>query len=1185
MKRIRGFGGGGKGGGGGGSEEPDSLNSTAYARVIDVVSEGEIEGLVNGARSIYLNEVPLANQDGTLNFKGVSVQFRPGTQGQDHVEGFEAVEAASAVGVEVKQTTPVIRSITNVNADAADVIVGVPQLFQIDDSGNIGGTSVEYKIDLQSNGGGFVTKVQRAITGKTSRRYQRAHRIKLEGSPPWDIRVSRITADNANAKLQNLTFFDSISEVIFAKLRYPNTAYIAMSVDSAQFNSIPTRAYDLKLLRIRIPTNYDPILRTYTGSWDGNFQIAWSNNPAWVFYDMVTSDRYGLGQFVDASQVDKWALYTIARYCDEQVPDGYGGFEPRFTCNVYFQTRQEAYNVLQSLASVFRGMSYWSGGAVTASQDAPSDPVHLYTAANVIDGLFTYTGASLKQRHTVALVSWNDLTDFGKLKVEYVPGEDEDIARFGIVQTELVAVGCTSRGQANRVGRWLLFTEKFESEVVAFKTGLEGAVGRPGQIIAIADPARAGTRLGGRILSGTTTSVKLDAPVTLASGVTYTLSVLMDAETVADVTVTSAAGTTDTLSITALPSAPPPMAIWVLASANVQPQLFRVISVSEPERGVYEFAAVAHTPGKYAAIEQGVKLETREISTLRGRPQAPTNVTIAESLYESAGSILTLATISWDSQPLVASYLVRYSVDDSNPVEITTQSNEIEVQAAPAGLYAVEVIAIGISGARSVPGLGYGYIGGNTEPPADLTNFAIAANEGTAFLTWDQSTSIDVRVGGRIVLRYSPKIIGAIWNDGTDLAEFSGVSTSGTAPLLAGTYMLKARDAGGLYSANEVVIVNDVGSSILFNAVEARIEQPEFAGSKFNVYPESGALKLALGAVVDSFPLIDSMPGIDSFGATGPALGIYLFGDIVDLGEVNTSRVTSQIESQSFLLTDLVDAWPEIDGLDSIDGATVSGTSAAMFISTTAVDPALNQWSPWKRFVVGDYRGRAYRFKLELSSDGPTKTIQVSRCEVVVDMPDRIEADDNVTVPTTGLTVEYFDPFRVKPALAVTAQNLATGDYIELTSQTNAGFTVQIKNTAGAGVSRTIDWIAKGYGRAVAGNTGGSGGGTGTPGGPLTASATPTLISGAGETFTVSTVDFCEAVPSGGTPPYTLAWSKLSGDSIQATSPTEIRTRFKGPVPPGTTRTAVFACTVTDSLGANVNTNSVTVELANTSTP
>jgi len=1179
VRIIRGHG-GGKGGAQGGNESPDTLNSTSFARVVDAISEGEIEGLVNGARSIYLNEVPLQNPDGTFNFKGVNVAFRPGSQGQDHIEGFEAVESATQVGVEVKQSAPVIRSVSNAGIDAVDVIIGIPQLFRIDDKGNIIGSSVEYEIDLQSAGGGYVTKVFEKITGKTSRRYQKQHRIKLTGSAPWDIRVRRITDDNANAKLQNLTFFDSISEVIFAKLRYPNTALVAMSVDASQFTSVPTRAYDMKLLRVRVPVNYDPILRTYTGSWDGTFKIAWTNNPAWIFYDMATAERYGLGQFVDPAQVDKWALYSIGRYCDEQVPDGYGGFEPRFTCNVYFQTRQEAYNVLQALSSVFRGMSYWSAGAVTASQDAPSDPVHLYTAANVIDGLFTYSGASLKQRHTVALVSWNDLTDFGKLKVEYV-ADEAGIARYGINSSELVAVGCTSRGQANRVGRWLLYTEQNESEVVSFKTGLEGAVGRPGQIIAVADPARAGSRLGGRILSGTTTAVELDAPVTLVSGQSYTLSVLMDAQTVVDVAVTSPPGTTSSLTVSPLPSAPPPMAIWLLASSAIEPQLFRVVSVAEPERGIYEFAAVAHNPGKYDVIERDLILETRNISSLRGRPQAPTNITITESLYESDGGVKTLAEISWDAQPLVSSYVVRYTVDDSNAVEVAVAGNSVEILDAVAGLYTVEVYGIGISGARGNAGLAYGYVGGNTAPPNDLTNFSLAASEGTAFLTWDQSTNLDVRIGGRIILRYSPEIIGATWESGTNLAEFSGSASSGSAPLLSGTYMLKALDAGGLYSVNEVIIVSDVGSPVLFNAVEARIEQPEFEGDKFSVYAEGGVLKLGNAVSIDSYPAIDTVSLVDFVGGSAP-LGIYLFDEIVDLGEVNTCRVTSQIEAQSYLLTDAVDLWTDVDGLTSIDGDRISGTDAGVFVSTTAVDPALNQWSPWKRFVVGDFKGRGFRFKAELTSDDPGKAIQLSRCEVVVDMPDRIESQTGLSVPSGGLVVTYFEPFRVQPSLNVTAQNLASGDYVEITSQSNEGFTVQIKNSAGAGVARTIDWLAKGYGRAVAGNAGGSGGGTGTPGGPVTVTASPSEVLGAGTgALSVSTVDYADAFASGGTPPYNYTWSKLSGDSISATSPTSIRTRFKGPVPPSSVRSATFICTAVDSLGATANSNAITVTLTN----
>jgi len=500
-KLIRGSGGGGKGGGGGGRvavESPDSLRSKAFARVLDLISEGEIVGLVDGAKSIYLDETPLQNEDGSYNFQGVELVTRTGTQSQSYVPGFPAVENETGVGVEVKASASVTRQISNPEIDAIRVRVSIPQLTEQNISnGDLLGASVEYAIDVQSNGGGFVTYLTDTVSGKTTSKYERSYRVELTGSAPWDIRVRRITPDSTKAALQNKTFWESYTEIIDAKLRYPNSALVGIKIDSSQFNNVPRRAYDVKLLKVRVPTNYDPVNRTYTGIWNGSFKVEWTDNPAWCFYDLLTNDRYGLGGLIDQTQVDKWALYSVARYCDELVPDGFGGTEPRFTCNIYIQSRAEAYRVIQDMASIFRGMVYWQSGAVTVSQDAPADPVYLFTPANVVGGNFVYSGSSAKARHTVALVSWNDPEDFYRQKVEYVE-DAAGIARYGIIQTNITAIGCSSRGQANRVGRWLLYSEQSEAEVVVFKTGMEGAVARPGQIIQVADPVRGGARRGGR---------------------------------------------------------------------------------------------------------------------------------------------------------------------------------------------------------------------------------------------------------------------------------------------------------------------------------------------------------------------------------------------------------------------------------------------------------------------------------------------------------------------------------------------------------------------------------------------------------------------------------------------------------------------------------------------------------------
>lgn len=505
---------GGKSGGNSASVASDTLASRAYAKVVLAVTEGEVQGLANGLQDVYLNGTPIENPDGSYNFSGLSFYFTPGTQSQNYVPGFSDVENETQVSLAVSQSAPLVRSIADPNANAVRVTVNLPQLYYTNlKNGNVTGASVDIAIDVQTNGGGFVQRVWDTISGKASQNYERSYQITLYGAGPWDIRVRRVTPDNTNGNPVNVVYWTSYTEIIDAKLSYPNTACAYLTVDSGQFQAIPTLSLNLRGLMVRVPSNYDPVARQYNGAWDGTFKVAYSNNPAWCFYDLLTAERYGLGTHIQASQVDKWALYTIGQYCDELVPDGSGGWEPRFVLNCYIQNYADAYKVVQDLASVFRGMPFWATGTVTAVQDAPANAAALYSAANVLGGAFTYTGSSLKARHTVALVTWYDMTAQAAPTVEYVFISEEDIATYGEVITQVVAFGCTSRGQAHRVGKWILYSEKYEGETIAFKTGLDTSAVRPGDIIKVADPVRAGQRLGGRISAATSNTVTIDSPL------------------------------------------------------------------------------------------------------------------------------------------------------------------------------------------------------------------------------------------------------------------------------------------------------------------------------------------------------------------------------------------------------------------------------------------------------------------------------------------------------------------------------------------------------------------------------------------------------------------------------------------------------------------------------------------------
>ncbi|MEN5288530.1 phage tail protein, partial [Stenotrophomonas lactitubi] len=444
---------GGKGGGNARTpvETPDSLHSISYAKILDMISEGEIRGLVAGNQSVYLNQVPIQNSDGTLNFAGVRVETRAGTQDQEYIAGFPSVENEVSVGVELRSNAPVVRTVSGADLSAVRIRFSVPALQrQNTENGDTEGYAIEYAIDLSVNGGAFSTVMTNAFRGKTTSEYQRSHRIDLPAGTQWQVRIRRLTPNANSSTVADIVMVQSLTEIIDAKLRYPNCALAAVQVDASAFQNVPSRAYQIWGRIIRVPSNYDPRARSYAGIWDGTFKSAWTNNPAWVFFDIVTNDRFGLGNRLPLDWVDKWRLYEIAQYCDQLVSDGMGGREPRFTCSLYLQTRADAYKVLQDMASMFRGISFYAAGQVMASADMPKDPVYTYSQANVVEGRFNYEGSGRKVRHTVALVSWTDPDDFGRQKVEPVQLLD-GIARYGVNQIEVTALGCHSKSQAQRV--------------------------------------------------------------------------------------------------------------------------------------------------------------------------------------------------------------------------------------------------------------------------------------------------------------------------------------------------------------------------------------------------------------------------------------------------------------------------------------------------------------------------------------------------------------------------------------------------------------------------------------------------------------------------------------------------------------------------------------------------------------
>lgn len=720
---------GGKGGGGGSprqaQEAPDSLFSTQYARIQLLVSEGEIVGPYEGLKGTYLNETPVQNEDGSFNFEGIAAHFNIGTQAQGSVPGFSGVEREKPVSVQLKKGSSVTRRITDSNVDAVRLTIAVPHLTtQNKENGDLSGGSVSYIVEVQTDNGGFVKVISKTISGKTTSRYQGNHRIELAGDGPWDIRTTRTTADHdGQSHIQDETWWDSYTEIIDIKLRYPNSAIASIQLSSEQFSDIPSFGLKMRGLVIQIPSNYFPKDRSYIGHWDGTFKPGWTNNPAWIFYDLCTEKRYGLGQYLSADNIDKWALYEIARYCDEMVDDGYGtgNKEPRFTCNLVLQKQSEAFNVLRDLASVFRGVAYWGAGFIQAVQDRPTDAYSIYTEANVIDGVFNYSGTAKNVRHTVTHVSWNDPDDFYRQKIEYVE-DAEGIAVYGINIKKVVGFGCSSRGQAHRIGKHILLTELMETESVNFKVGLDGTYLTPGQVIKIQDSVKSGgARNGGRVRAPSPSindkKIHLDGTVNIEKDKSYTLACVLPDGSNETQEVINNIGESDVLTVDApFSQKPENNAIWVLSVNDLVLQQFKIVGISDVGDGQLGIMALKHNPGKYAAIEEGIKLEKLPSSKLSPTLERPVNLTFEESLFNDQGKGRIVMHIGWEAVQEAVKFRVRYRRFNDNFAALPETGNRfVEVLDVIPGTYEIEVVALS---ALKVP-----------SPPATITGTILGTNK------------------------------------------------------------------------------------------------------------------------------------------------------------------------------------------------------------------------------------------------------------------------------------------------------------------------------------------------------------------------------------------------------------------------------------------------------------------------
>ncbi|MBS0925717.1 host specificity protein J [Providencia sp. JGM181] len=697
---------GAKGGGGGGHtpvESKDSLLSESTAKILLAISEGEIAGGLDDTR-IFLDDTPIGNLDGTKNFEGVTWEFRSGSEQQEYIQGIPSVDNDIAVGMELKDDQPYVRTINNTQLSAIRVRFSVPQLMRQHDNGDTTGYRIDYAIDLSTDGTGYKELVKSAFDGKTTSEYQRTHRVDLpKATTGWQLRVRRLTKNQNTARIADKVTIAAVTEVIDAKLRYPNTVLLFVTFNARQFNNrIPKISVRPKGgLLIKVPTNYDPVNRTYSGGWDGTFKLAATNNPAWVFYDLVLNNRYGCGDRIKSSQVEKWDLYKIAQYCDELVPDGRGGDgkEPRFLCDVYIQSQESAYTVLRDIAAIFRGMTFWADNKVNAIADMPSSIFRTFTNANIIGGKPSYSGGSIQNRYTQALVSFTDTDNHSNDDVEAV-ADLKLQRRYGVRKTELSAIGCTRRSEANRRGRWALLTNA-NDRMITFATGLEGAIPSPGHIIAVADSNLAGRDTGGRISSAKGRNITLDRETSIKAGDRLIIN-LPDGKSEGR-TVTSVNKKVVTVSVE-YSQVPQKEAVWVVDSDDLAVQLYRVINISDNGDNTYTISGAIHNPDNYEHIDSGARIDERPITVIPPSVQpAPKNVKISSYSRVEQGIAFSTLSVSWEAPESAIAYEAQWRRDNGNWINVPrTSSLGFEVDGIYSGRYQVRVRAINASEISSI---------------------------------------------------------------------------------------------------------------------------------------------------------------------------------------------------------------------------------------------------------------------------------------------------------------------------------------------------------------------------------------------------------------------------------------------------------------------------------------------------
>jgi len=960
----------------------DALQSVQFQTLIELLGSGELEGFpsatgskgsteynTSALKDVFLNGTQVLQQaagtspsDEDFNFRNITFEPRFGTSDQTAIAGISETESETSVGVNVTQSTPVSRQITDTNIDAVRVTIGFPTLQKFEDNGDINGAEVALTIQTIENDGTTTTVITDTVKGRTASTYFRDYKINLPSgtSFPVTIRVNRTTADSTETTLQDSFQWSSFTEIINESRAYANFAHVALRFDAATFPNQPQRMYRIRGTKIKIPHNgtvrADGSI-SYSGTFNGTFKTdkEYSNDPAWILYDLLTTSK-GFGDHIAESSLDVFSFFSASQYASEQVDDGAGGTEARFSCNVVLNSQRAAYDTINNLASVMRAMPFYSAGAVNISCDKPTDASYIYNLSNVSEAGFSYSSASKDTKYTVVNVSYfdNETQD-----VDYETVEDTALqAKYGIVTKNLSGFACTSRGQAARLGRWFLYTQNNEAETVTFTASLEsGTIVRVGTVINIADPMRAGVRRGGRIKTGvSTTQIIVDDQnnTDLATSGSATLSVILSDGTLETKTISDITGATITVD-SAFSSVPQSNSVWVIENTSVELQTFRVVSVTEQELLNYQIVAVVHDPNKYAFVEDGTALPARTITTLTALKDAPSSLQGTEQIVVLNNRAVSKLFIQWQPVSGVTEYMIQYRFQNENFISERITRSDFTIFETLNGTYEVRVFSYNALRKPSTnPATTTFTTVGKTALPADVQNVQIEPlSDQFVRLRFDKSTDVDVIHGGNVVIRSSNLTTGATFTNAVDvLPQLSGnISESIVPNIVNGTYLLKFRDDGGRLSSGTATITNintqpDVFPKLTVLTDREDLDSPPFQGTKVDCFFSDEVNGLVLGSLelLDGVTDFDAIADFDFLGAVDITGGSYSFANTLDLGGKQPLRLRRHFVTQGFYPNDLIDKrTANIDTWTDFDGTSVAvDVGAKLLVATTDSDPDLS---------------------------------------------------------------------------------------------------------------------------------------------------------------------------------------------------------------------------------------------------